>query len=87
MEAGDTPINWTSVGNEMAGDFFVSKTYITELRKGFMEDGGIWIYGGSKRGRAVDGADLSKSRKITTDMMKAIATMEDTTHSTGKVLV
>ena len=37
--------------------------HITDLRKGFIEDGDVWVCGGSQRGGAAEGAKVVRPFK------------------------
>ena len=37
----DSAINWTEIEREVSRDFHVKQSYISDLRKGYMEDGGV----------------------------------------------
>ena len=87
VENGDTVINWNAIEREVARGFFVCHNHIHDLRMGFLEDGVVWVFGSDHRGGAADGAKLSKNVKVTTEMLKSVAQLVDTMHSTGKVVV
>ena len=82
LEAGEPSINWTEIERAVAHDFMVNRYCITDLRKGFMQDGDIWVYGNGARG-----GPARKSTKVPQEMMTGIATMVDDVHSTGKAVV
>ena len=66
----------------------MKQSYITELRKGYMEDGGVCVFGGpNNRGGAAEGAKLSANVKVTRNMMIAVAKYVDEEYSKGKVFV
>ena len=50
----------------IARDFMVKAEHIHYLRVGFMEDGGVWIFGNEERGGAAEGAMVGKGTKMTT---------------------
>ena len=50
LEAGKPSTNWTEIEQAVAHDFMVNRDHITDLRKGFIQDGNIWVYGNGARG-------------------------------------
>ena len=41
----EATINWTSIENEVARDFFVGNKLVHDLRTDFFEDGDVWVFG------------------------------------------
>ena len=62
-------------------------SHARDLMMVFLEDGGVWVFVSDHRGGAADGAKLSKYMKMIVKMLKSVAHMVDTLHSTGKVVV
>ena len=65
----------------------MNREYIHDLRVGFVEDGGVWVWGENNRGGAAEGAKVGKGAKITLEHMKSVRTMMDEVYSEGKVVV
>ena len=80
-------ISWRQIDEEVAEDFRVGRMYISDLRRTFLEDGDICVYGGGYRGGSAPGAKESKSTKITDTLLKEISTFIDTSHSKGEAVV
>ena len=80
-------INWSVIESEGATDFHVGREYTTALRKGFLDDGHKYIFGGDDRGYAVGVAAGYYNTKLNKDLLKAIAIYIDDIHSEGEYMV
>ena len=78
-------INWSLIEDDVATDFHVRREYITALRKGFLDDGRVFIFSGDDRGYAAEGAARCPNTKLNKDILTAIAIYVDNIHSKGKV--
>lgn len=47
VATSESTISWDTFEQEVADDFMVKIAHIIELRKGYMEDGGVWVFGTS----------------------------------------
>lgn len=83
----NTTINWREIESEIARDFCVKLSHVIDLRKGFLEDGDVFVFGERARGQAADGAKVSANQKVTLEMLKAIVSKVDTQHSEGKSVI
>ena len=78
-------INWTSIEKEVASDFYVGAEYIAEIRKTFLDDGDIAVFGeDATRGGASEAYSHEKQQKVTPPMCLDIARFIDDLHSKGK---
>ena len=50
MVSEEENISWRSIEEEICSDFFVGRNYLEPLRKGFLNDGDVYTFGGSSRG-------------------------------------
>ena len=80
-------INWTVIENDVSTDFHVRRDYITALRKGFLDGGHIYIFGGDDRGPAAEGTAGCPSTKFNKDILKDIEIYADGIHSKGKDVI
>ena len=75
MKKENTPIDWTGIEIRVANDFHVRRQHVTDLRKGFMEDGDVYGFGQESRGKASVNSKKIYNKKITNTIMKVVATM------------
>ena len=80
-------INWSGIEQEVSTYFHVRREHVTALRRGFLEDGHVYIFGGDDRGQGAEGAKVSANTKVTQHMLQAISTYVDDLHSKGKGVV
>ena len=52
-------VNWSIIENEVSTNFHVRKEHITALRKGFLEDGHVYIFGREDWGQGAEGTKVS----------------------------
>lgn len=64
MKNDNTPINWTGIEIRVAYDSHERRQHVTDLRKGFMEDGDVYVFGQESRGAASVNAKEIYDKKI-----------------------
>lgn len=71
----------------MSNDLRVGYAYLTEIRREFLEDGDVLVYGGKERG----GSDIDSKEKVNTKLtrekMLEIKKFIDDHHTNGKAVV
>ena len=58
-------LNWSKKELEIARDFCVKLSHVIDLRKGFLDDGDIFVFGKRARSQGTDGAKVSTNQKVT----------------------
>ena len=79
-------LSWTMLEEEVASSMHMKREHITELRKQFLEDGHVLVFGeeygeDSKRGCAAK--KYPQTTKLTTEHMLSIVTKVDDEHAKG----
>ena len=85
--SNEAKISWASIEQEVDDDVMVRLDHITQLRMGYMEDGGVWVFGEGIRGAGADGTKDNGRKKCTPERMIELAKFVDEKHSTGKAVI
>ena len=77
-------ISWTAIEEEVASDFHVAPVYLKELRKAYIEDGDVLVWGQLvPRGGAAEAYDGSNQTQMTPELCVGVASYIDGLHATG----
>jgi transposase len=78
-------ITWTSIEETVANDFCVRKGHLTELRRNFLDDGDVLVFGQeNERGGAAENYDFSKQEKISNEVLLEFTKYIDEQHAEGR---
>ena len=81
-------LSWSSIERNVSLAFHVRLEHITGLRKGFMENGDVYVFGQELgRGGSAIGAKASPNLNITSDIINNVARTVDQSYSEGKAVV
>jgi transposase len=88
MNEGHSPassITWTLVETEVARDFCVRREHLTELRRVFVDEGDVVIFGKENaRGGAAEKYDHSTQQKVSSEHLIEMIKFIDQQHSEGR---
>jgi hypothetical protein len=78
-------ITWTSIEEEVARDFCVGREYLTEIRRIFLDEGDVVVFGTENaRGGAAEKYDHSSQQKVSIEHLKEMVKFIDQQHSEGR---
>jgi hypothetical protein len=88
MNEGDlhpSSINWTLIEEAVARDFCVRREYLTELRRIFLDEGDVVVFGmENARGGAAENYDHSTQQKVSSEQLIEMVKYIDQQHSEGR---
>ena len=88
MNEGDlqpSSITWRSIEEAVARDFCVRREHLTELRRTFLEEGDVVVFGTENaRGGAAEKYDHSGQQKVSIEHLKEMVKFIDQQHSEGR---
>jgi hypothetical protein len=89
MDEGDlypSSITWTSIEEEMARDFCVRREHLTEIRRIFLDEGDVVVFGteNARGGAAAENYDHSSEQKVSIEHLKEMVKFIDQQHSEGR---